>query len=115
MHQSGSDERRTCYRVRYPAGARPRLILDNRAFDVTELAEGGMRFLHRESIATETGEAVVGQVRFRDGSRTEICGTVLRGSHPGEAVVADLEGISMAKMMDEQRYLAKRFPGRGRG
>jgi len=113
MRLNCGEERRSCYRVRYPAEARPRLILENRAFEVTELCEGGMRFLHRNRIPTEVGDFIAGEVRFKDGSRTEVCGKIRRGDGPSEAVVTDLEGIPMQTLISEQRYLAKKFPGHG--
>jgi hypothetical protein len=89
------------------------LILDNRAFDVTELCEGGLRFLHKNKIAAVAGEFIEGEVVFKDGSRTDVYGKVLRCHGPTEAVLTDLEGVPMETLISEQLYLAKKFPGYG--
>jgi hypothetical protein len=114
MDRQDAKERRTRYRIRYPAKARPRLILDGRAFEVIDLCERGVRFLLDEGSTIRVGDLITGSIEFRDGSKTYVHGKVLRKHGPLEVVVTDLRGISMEKMIAEQRYLTRRFPAHGR-
>jgi hypothetical protein len=114
MGKQSEQERRTRYRVQYPAKARPRLILHGRAFEVIDLCEQGVRFLLDEGSAVKVGDVITGSIEFGDGSRGHVHGKVLRKHGPLEVVVTDLGGISMEKMISEQRYLRRRFPAHGR-
>ena len=77
MSKRSAQERRTRYRLQYPAKARPRLILDGRAFEVIDLCEQGVRFLLDEGSAIKKGDAIAGSIEFGDGSRGHVQGKVV--------------------------------------
>ncbi len=108
MATPGSAERRAFYRLRYPELERPLLWLDNSRCHVVEISESGMR-LHRAGWEREAGEKIMGTVRFHDGEAVIIYGVFLRID--GDEVILQLEqGISLRRMLDEQRRLIHLYP-----
>ncbi len=105
---SGSNERRQFYRLRYPEADRPKLQFDNMEYHVVELSESGVRIaLSRWQLGD--GRSVVGWIRFYDGEAIPIEGIVLRTE--GEEVVVQLSlGVSLKRMLDEQRRLIQLYP-----
>ena len=55
------------------------------------------------------GKSVSAELMLHDGSRLTIQGTVRRRDGE-EWVIVDLEGISFARMLEEQRRLVKKYP-----
>lgn len=103
-----NEERRRFFRVRYPSTERPVLEIGGIPFDVSELSEGGLRAGGSAAHLTEASD-VHGTLRLLSGKSFEITAAFARidGS---ELVFEDLEGVSFAEMMHEQRYLIRKYP-----
>lgn len=108
--QASGPQRRQLYRIVYPLKARPRIQLGQESFPVADLCERGIRFLHSGAQRFKMGEEVQAVVHFADGSSVEIRGSVMRVQDK-QAVLHLGVPISPAKVLQEQRYLLKRFPG----
>jgi hypothetical protein len=101
--------RRTFFRLEYPLGERPSLLLDGVAHPVVDLSERGVRFVLAEA-SLEVGAEVFGTIRFRDGSECRVTGKVarVRGDHPHCALRLD-GGVPLPKILAEQRYLIQKY------
>ncbi len=76
MDMNGHAEReQRCYiRIIYNPGKRPRLAAINSEFEVTDISEGGVRFLNSDAISLP--EFIKGQITFLDSEIIDIDGTV---------------------------------------
>ena len=102
------NERREFFRIFYPIRARPRLTIRESSYDVLDICERGIRFLHPAADSLKSDEVVRASVSFRDGETLEVEGRILRLQ--GHNVVLRLQTfIPIARIMKEQRYLMSRF------
>ena len=103
--------RRSYYRLRYPLSNRPNLYLSgegNRAYQVTELSERGLRLHDPSNSSTlRVGHHLRATIHLPD-SRIEVAAVVGRRDHD-EVVLVEVEGISFGLIFEEQRRLATRF------
>ncbi len=77
-------------------------------FDVAEVSEGGLRVLG-EFEELESGHQVEASLRLLCGNSLNVTASFLR-IEDGEAVFDNLQGVSFAEMMNEQRYLIRKYP-----
>jgi len=103
-----NDERREYFRIRYPSVEQPELELGDDRFDVAELSEGGLRVLG-DFGEIESGHPVEAVLRLLCGSNLQVTASFSR-IEDGEAVFEKLQGVSFAEMMNEQRYLIRKYP-----
>lgn len=100
--------RRGHFRLRYPPGAGPLLLIDGAAFRVVELSERGMQFAN----GTRTpipDERVSGELEFDDGTAAPVAGTALRAAG-GRTTVRLTRGVGLRRMLAEQRRILRTFP-----
>ncbi len=103
-----SDERREFFRIRYPSVERPEIEMGEDRFDVAELSEGGLRVLG-DFGEIESGHAVDAVLRLLCGSSLQVTASFSR-IDDGGAVFDNLQGVSFAEIMNEQRYLIRKYP-----
>jgi len=103
-------ERRRYFRLRYPVSARPLLTISVRNFLVRELSEGGLRFASDMPDEFRVGDIIQGRITFRDKESIPVEGKVLRLADD-EIIVQLSRGIPLRRMVEEQKYLIKQFPG----
>jgi hypothetical protein len=103
-------ERRRYFRLRYPVSARPLLTISMRSFLVRELSEGGLRFAADMPDEFRVNDIVQGKITFRDRESLPVEGRVLRLVED-EIIVELTKGIPLKRMVEEQKYLIKHFPG----
>jgi hypothetical protein len=103
-----SDERREFFRIRYPSVERPQMEVGENRFDVAELSEGGLRVLG-EFEELESGHQTEATLRLLGGSSLQVMAAFSR-IDDGEAVFDNLQGVSFGEMMNEQRYLIRKYP-----
>ena len=103
-----SDERREFFRIRYPSVERPQMEVDDDRFDVAELSEGGLRVLG-DFDELESGHQIEATLRLLCGSSLPVTASFSR-IEDGEAVFDNLQGVSFAEIMNEQRYLIRKYP-----
>jgi hypothetical protein len=101
---------RALYRVQFPVTERPRLITGDRAHEVLDCSEVGIRYRAPSSWEAEVGTPVRGLVRFRRGAEVNVQGFIVRVEDQVIAVRLTEGGIPLAVMLDEQRYLRARYP-----
>lgn len=99
---------RAHYRIVYPTAARPRLLVDDLAYDVYDCSEWGLRFEMLPDVRFEVGQQVTGVVHFRTGAERVVEGTVIRIQ--GDSAALHLTaGIPFRIILDEQRDLRRRY------
>lgn len=108
MSASGSSERRSFYRLQYPEAERPRLFFENMEFKVAELSESGMRIV-LGGWRLKSERPMLGWIKFKDGLASVVEGKVLR-IEEGEAIVHLTLGVSLKRMLAEQRRLIRLYP-----
>lgn len=114
--RSDADNRRGFYRISFPEAVRPRLLLDSPGTvhpvcEVTECSERGVRFRVPARWLLPVGSNVSGTIRFGRGTDVHVSGTVTRMQRDEVALHLGREGIPLAAILDEQRYLRTRFAG----
>jgi hypothetical protein len=98
------------YRIQYPTAARPRIVIDGRAYEVIDISERGVRFRVGEEFPFNVGDQLTGQVRFKRSDPVIVTGTVLRIA--GREIAAKLEtGVPLKTMIEEQRYIREQHRG----
>ena len=70
-----TESRRQFYRLRYPAGLRPVVWIDESEYELVELSEHGARITCSEN-RFEIGAILTGAVLFSDGENVPFEGTV---------------------------------------
>lgn len=103
-----AENARSYFRLQYPASARPRVVVADRAFAVLDLSEGGVKFATSDGFAPSLGERLRATIHFMAGDRCEVHGVVVR-TEPGAAVLKLEPLLSMRRMIAEQRYVHQRF------
>ena len=100
---------RAFFRIDFPLGARPWLVLDDCVLPVLDCSERGLRVLAPGESRPETNRFLRGRIRFPTGEETEITGTVLRETEDGAAILLHGRGISFATILSLQLHLRRRF------
>jgi hypothetical protein len=104
----GEPNRRGHFRLRYPAGTGPMLVIGAAAFRVVELSERGLQFTGGAR-ALLLGERLSGALRFEDGSEMPVEGAVVRIVGP-RTVLRLVRGVALGRMIAEQRRILRDYP-----
>lgn len=99
---------RAYYRLVYPLAFRPTFVVGGAKFQVVDLSEQGIRYVHPGPSRPNPGVAVEGLVRLPTGEEVEVEGTVVRVEAPQVALVLS-RGVPFGLMLDQQRYLQQRL------
>lgn len=83
------------------------LLVNGQKWTVTEISEGGLRFLANPQ--PTPGTEIDGTLEFFDGHRVPVSGRIGR-SDTNEVVVIDLFGIGTNDVFSEQRRLIHKYP-----
>ncbi len=102
---------RAFYRLVYPIVCRPELRVGGDAFLVIDLSEQGIRFRAAEGPYPLLGTVFTGQIVLQTAGPVEVEGRIVR-IQPPEIGAVLTKGVPFAVMLEEQRYLARRFNGR---
>ncbi|MDB5306806.1 MAG: hypothetical protein JWO38_1008 [Gemmataceae bacterium] len=108
MSEDRRAQRRAFYRLRYPEAERPTVQVDDRGYEVAELSEAGVRVLLAGQWVGP-GAPFRGFLRFRDGVVVLVSGEWLR-TEGDEGVARLTTGVSLRRMLDEQRRLLRLYP-----
>lgn len=101
---------REYYRILYPLQERPRLLLQEEAYEVIDCSERGLRYFVPKGPLPEIGATVHGQLRFRRGAALNIQGAVVRIQDDEVAIHFPTAQIPLSILFDEQRYLRINYP-----
>lgn len=97
-------QRRNFFRIDYPPADRPSLHVSGRTYEIANLSEQGLEYVHPGAGQPSVGAPLNGEVSFADGERVEVAGSVVR--RDGQAVAVRLaRGITFQRMQAEQRRL----------
>lgn len=67
-------EKRSHYRVVYSPNRRPWIVVNDCAFEVTDISQKGLRFLNHKDVVF--GEKLEGKITFTDGDSVDILGNI---------------------------------------
>jgi len=95
-------EKRSYIRIVYNPGKRPRLAARDTDFEVTDISEGGIRFLN--SAAVDLPEFIKGTITFLDDETIEIDGKV-EWQQQNEVGISLKYMIPAATIEKEQRHI----------
>ena len=131
-----NSNRRQYFRLVYPSSMMPLITIGEGAYEVPEIAEGGIRVRSKsvyeiarkksladatsaiDTRATETtdrcddfriGENVYGTIQLIGGESISVSGTIYRRDKL-EYIIAPLAGLSFKEIVAEQLILLNRFP-----
>ena len=98
---------RAYYRLVYPMTLRPRLWIGTLNYEVVDLSEQGIRFIHAGPDGPGVGTDLIGRLRLPTGAVLDIEGTVVWVSLPSVALTLS-KGVPFGVMIDQQRYISQR-------
>lgn len=108
----GSNQKRDHYRLEYPVNDRPTVLISGLRYEVIDASEQGLKFRCNNTITPEKNSLFRGTVFFQDGKNYEVSGTVLRYDPESDhCVVLLTKGIPLAKMIEEQLLLIRKYKG----
>jgi hypothetical protein len=110
---SYSVERRF-YRLNFPEKERPAFVVGDHSMNVVEVSEGGLRYEPVPGHEPAIGGKLQGRVTFRHAGEFAVTGTVSRMQESTLVIVLERPGLPYAALMEEQRFLMKRYPERFR-
>lgn len=111
---SNKDQQRDHFRLEYPLSDRPKFQIDKHVFTVMDVSERGIKFAISTAYRPKPKTPLKGIITFADGKKVEIAGEVLRLAPDFAFCVAILtKGVPLAKMMEEQRHLIKKYKPEG--
>jgi hypothetical protein len=111
---AGWANRRTTFRIIYPAFLRPTLVVEqaddiptrNLEFPIVDLSQGGSSFLDDGSLGAI--ERFSGHIRFSSGDRAQVAGNLIRKTG-NQVSVQFAEVMSWTTMLEEQRRVLARM------
>lgn len=98
---------RQYFRIRYPAEARPRLVLGSNICEVLDCSEKGVGFRATALLRAAEGEVLRGKLRFPRGEELAICGRVVRVQEERVALELSGRGVPFGIILQEQLYLRR--------
>lgn len=102
-------DQRQFYRLKYPPRARPSVCFAKERYRVSEVSEGGIRVIMKDSSHLKIGDEMEGVLSLHNNRDVNIAGTVLR--FDGVEVIVKLDkGPSFKHMVDEQRHIRSKYP-----
>lgn len=111
MTEKPTKPSRNYFRLEYPKEARPHIAIGEGKFPVINLSERGVKFYFdakRSTFVLDTEADFNATIVFQDSGCTKVTGKILRID--GDAVVLELsEGVSLQRIMSEQRILLNKF------
>ncbi len=100
-----TEQKRAYFRIVYPVGDRPKIMLRNETFDVIDLSEMGVRFVSRNAGRwLGVAEALQATIVFFDKEKVTVIGRVLR-ANDDQVILHLSRGIPLTKVMAEQRRI----------
>lgn len=99
------EQRREHYRVHYPSGLSPSLMISGRSYDVVDISEKGLKFKATDIDNFYLGCGIAGDIKFyEDDELIECYGEVLRLTDD-EVVVSLTDTIPVSRIKVENLFL----------
>jgi hypothetical protein len=107
-----SNQKRGHYRLEYPVSDRPSVLVNGHQYEVVDVSEQGMKFKCQNKITPDKDSPFKATVFFKDGKSFDVSGTILRyDAEQDQCVVQLTKGIPLAKMIEEQLLLIRKYKG----
>jgi len=107
-----SSQKRGHYRLEYPVSDRPSVLVNGIQYEVVDVSEQGLKFRCNNSITPDKDTPFKANVFFKDGKSFDVSGTVIRyDPDQDQCVVLLTKGIPLAKMIEEQLILIRKYKG----
>jgi len=108
------NQKREHYRVVFPTAERPVLKTADEQFEVVDLSETGLRFVHEARKTFQIGHRLEGCVHFPDGTDILVDGSVVRtqltdDGHRTALILAT--GIAAEVIIRAQQRIIRLYPG----
>jgi hypothetical protein len=97
-------ERRSSERLPYRTEVRPLLVVDDRAYEIIDVGERGLRALCGDTDRWLLGSVAQGTVWFQRDRKVSVEGLVVRAGGGELALKLGGEGIPRNTLVDEVRY-----------
>lgn len=111
MGKNEDNPARTHFRIEYPKEVRPKIEIDGKVFDVINLSEGGVKFSQiKDAPKMVEDSPIEGKIVFFDSEEKKVIGTIIR-SDKSSVVLQLSQGVPYQKIMNEQRFVLKKFGG----
>ncbi len=96
--------KRRHYRIVYPAGHRPTMVIEGVKFLVADISERGVRIINDVEKHLPVGSAVEGEMVFHDKGTEKVKGIVVRESST-ETMMELSESLHFDRLSEEYRYV----------
>jgi hypothetical protein len=107
-----SSQKRDHYRLEYPVSDRPSVLINGQQYEIVDVSEQGMKFKCENKITPDQDAPFKATVFFKDGKSFDVSGTILRyNPDQDHCVVLLSKGIPLAKMIEEQLILIRKYKG----
>lgn len=75
---TASTQRREHFRLTYPLGSQPVLVINGEYYDIREISEGGLRFASESSTDYHGKKIIEADIHFPDGTKASVDGRIVR-------------------------------------
>jgi len=106
------NQKRGHYRLEYPVSDRPSVLINGVQYEVIDVSEKGLKFKCNNTITPDKDAPFKGTVFFKDKKNFDVAGSILRFDAENDYCVVILtKGIPLAKMIEEQLILIRKYKG----
>jgi len=102
-------ERRVYYRIGHPYADMPKLMVWGDEYQVIDVSEEGVNFRCDEYSGVKPGQTISATITFHDGESFDLEGKIFR-IKDNEIVIKLSKGIPYKRIVQEQRYLIRKYP-----
>ncbi len=103
---NASAQRREHFRLTYPLGSQPVLVVNGECYDVREISEGGLRFASEASTEYLGKKLIEADIHFPDGTKSSVEGKVVR-QEKNETIFELFKHVSHPIIIAQQALVAK--------
>jgi PilZ domain len=104
-----SAQRREHFRLTYPLGSQPVLVVNGECYDICEISEGGLRFASESNTEYLGKKLIEANIHFPDGTKSSVEGKVLR-QEKNETVFELFKHVSHPIIIAQQALVAQLVP-----
>ena len=101
-------ERRVYYRLGHPYADIPKLMVWGDEYQAIDVSEEGVKFRCDEYSGVKMGQTISATITFQDGESFDLEGKIAR-IQDNEIAITLSKGIPYKKIVQEQRYLIRKY------
>jgi uncharacterized protein YlzI (FlbEa/FlbD family) len=103
---NASAQRREHFRLTYPLGSQPVLVIHGEYYDVREISEGGLRFASESSTEYLGKKLIEAVIHFPDGTKSSVDGKIVRQEN-NETVFELFKHVSHSIIIAQQALVSQ--------